>query len=332
LNFNTSTMFSPGEQDDIHLRCYYKISLCNFVDKSLFDIPICKEAHCRAWLGGDDNPVKVSQQAAVQPAPERTMPEQADANEAGDEESDGDETAEEDPLPFEDDDDVVSDEDEEAFYGILGQEEEEEKENSVQYYASYEEYLANHSISEEEARILLNDDGVFASDELEQKYQEYVRRNTRDGKPVRDRLDWKNASDYWTKYSYMARGNNFNHAVWESGRYAYNEVQVGRYRLDSYDPVKGEIVSRKATDLENITDATFIGYLEEFEEKYKVGTPITTRKDDYEDLYTEYGGVLQGEYILEVPATNENIENIEHFKELAAQYNVTIRFTDEKSP
>ncbi|SCX11794.1 Protein of unknown function [Lachnospiraceae bacterium YSD2013] len=80
LNFNTSTMFSPGEQNDIHIRCYYKISLCNFVDKSLFDVPICKEAHCRAWLGGDDNPVKVSQQAAVQPAPERTMPEQADAS------------------------------------------------------------------------------------------------------------------------------------------------------------------------------------------------------------------------------------------------------------
>ncbi|MCR4677314.1 MAG: pilus assembly protein [Lachnospiraceae bacterium] len=80
LNFNTSTMFSPGEQDEIHLRCYYKISLCNFVDKSLFEIPICKESYCRAWLGGDDNPVKVSQQAAVQPAPERTMPEQADAS------------------------------------------------------------------------------------------------------------------------------------------------------------------------------------------------------------------------------------------------------------
>ncbi|MBO4616442.1 MAG: hypothetical protein J5717_03760 [Lachnospiraceae bacterium] len=99
LNFNTSTMFSPGEQDDIHLRCYYKISLCNFVDKSLFDIPICKEAHCRAWLGGDDNPVKVSQQAAVQPAPERSMPEQADASDvsgadvSGGETSGGEETS-----------------------------------------------------------------------------------------------------------------------------------------------------------------------------------------------------------------------------------------------
>ena len=68
LNFNTSTIFTAGEPNDIHIRCYYKISLCNFVDKSLFDITVCKEAVCRAWLGGDDNPVKVSEQAGV-PSP-----------------------------------------------------------------------------------------------------------------------------------------------------------------------------------------------------------------------------------------------------------------------
>lgn len=93
LNFNTSTIFTASAPDEIHLRCYYKISLCNFVDKSLFEIPICKEAVCRAWLGGDDNPVKVSAQAAV-PTPEddgtRSMPEQADADVSGGEVADGD--------------------------------------------------------------------------------------------------------------------------------------------------------------------------------------------------------------------------------------------------
>lgn len=93
LNFNTSTIFTASAPDEIHIRCYYKISLCNFVDKSLFEIPICKEAVCRAWLGGDDNPVKVSAQAAV-PAPEddgtRSMPEQADADVSGGEVADGD--------------------------------------------------------------------------------------------------------------------------------------------------------------------------------------------------------------------------------------------------
>ncbi|SCW99630.1 hypothetical protein SAMN02910339_00001, partial [Lachnospiraceae bacterium YSD2013] len=80
LNFNTSTMFSSGEQDDIHIRCYYRISLCNFVDRSLFDVPICKEAVCGAWLGGDDNHVKVSQKAAVPPMPDRSMPEMVDVS------------------------------------------------------------------------------------------------------------------------------------------------------------------------------------------------------------------------------------------------------------
>jgi len=32
-------------------------------------------------------------------------------------------------------------------------------------------------------------------------------------------------------------------------------------QLDSHDPVSGEIISKKATDLDQITESTFRGYL-----------------------------------------------------------------------
>ena len=127
LNFNTSTMFSSGELDDIHIRCYYRISLCNFVDRSLFDVPICKEAVCGAWLGGDDNHVKVSQKAAVQPMPDRSMPEMADAS--GDDAGEKVEQDNEELWAFVDEDDIVADEDEEAYYGIIGYGEDEDNNN-----------------------------------------------------------------------------------------------------------------------------------------------------------------------------------------------------------
>ena len=95
-------------------------------------------------------------------------------------------------------------------------------------------------------------------------------------------------------------------------------------RLDSYDPEKGEIISRKATDLDKITEETYRGYLSEFSKKYAEGTVI--RSDKYSDLD---GLDLQGKYILEIPATNANLSNIEHYKQIAAEYNVTLRFMEE---
>ena len=51
----------------------------------------------------------------------------------------------------------------------------------------------------------------------------------------------------------MARGNKFNETAKNGLWYKYNEVHLENgKRLDSYDEIKGEIVSRKATDLESI--------------------------------------------------------------------------------
>ncbi len=47
-------------------------------------------------------------------------------------------------------------------------------------------------------------------------------------------------------------------------------------RLDSYDEIKGEIVSRKATDLESIELSTFESYLKEMKNKYSAGIKIET--------------------------------------------------------
>lgn len=41
----------------------------------------------------------------------------------------------------------------------------------------------------------LDSSGEFFDDVLESKYQDYVNRNTKSSKNVRDRLDWKEASD-----------------------------------------------------------------------------------------------------------------------------------------
>lgn len=47
-------------------------------------------------------------------------------------------------------------------------------------------------------------------------------------------------------------------------------------------------------------------------------------------MYEELDGkVLEGQYILEIPASNATLPNIEHYKEIAAEYDVILRFTEE---
>lgn len=79
----------------------------------------------------------------------------------------------------------------------------------------------------------------------------YIKRKISKGQTPKDRLEWKQASEYWTKESPVARGNNFNKTVREADIYDYHEIflENGK-RLDSYDPDAGEIISRKATDLD----------------------------------------------------------------------------------
>ena len=132
-------------------------------------------------------------------------------------------------------------------------------------------------------------------------------------------------SDYWTKDSSVARGNKFNETVKDSDIYPYHEVHLSNgKRLDSYDPISGEIISRKATDLNKISEETYKSYLSEFKDKYSVGTVIRSNK------YPELDGLkLEGEYILEIPASNAKLSNIKYYEEIAEKAGVKLRFTEE---
>ena len=96
--------------------------------------------------------------------------------------------------------------------------------------------------------------------------------------------------------------------------------------------INGEIISRKATDLDKIKEETFRGYLAEFKHKYAEGTVIRSNKYGSEkpDWPAPIDGQeLKGEYILEIPLTNESLPNIDYFKSIAKEYTVTLRFTSE---
>lgn len=69
--------------------------------------------------------------------------------------------------------------------------------------------------------------------------------------------------------------------------------------------MKGEIVSRKATDLEMIQMDTFERYLKELRDKYPPGTKIRSDTNRQID-----GQKLRGRQILEIPASNKNFEKI----------------------
>ena len=178
------------------------------------------------------------------------------------------------------------------------------------------------------SKQLLNQEGLFDNPDLEKRYQKYVQGKQKLGlepEKIRDRLDWKEASDYYTQNSPLARGNRFNKTVKESDLYQYHELNLeSGKRLDSYDPDFGEIISRKATDLDKIQEKTFRGYLEEIHKKYFVGETIRS------NAYPELDGLkLKGKYILEVPASNRFLPDIERYKNIAREYDVELRFTEE---
>jgi hypothetical protein len=172
---------------------------------------------------------------------------------------------------------------------------------------------------------MLDESGVFKDAQLEARYQEYVRRKLAARETPRNRLDWKQASDFWLNDSPMARGNAFNKKAVTENWYDYHEVNLDNgKRLDSYDPVNGEIVSRKATDLAEIDISTFESYLDELKTKYRKGTRI--RSDKYPDID---GQRLQGRYILEIPESNRNFAQINDYIRIAKRKGIEIRFKPE---
>ncbi len=173
---------------------------------------------------------------------------------------------------------------------------------------------------------LIGGTGEFIDEALEADYQKYVQRKISEGKTPRDRADWKEASDYWKYDSPMARGNAFNKTAVENDWYPYHEVHLeDGYRLDSYDDVAGEIISRKATDLGNVQLSTFEGYLKEMQKKYSPDSIIRSNK--YPDLD---GEPLVGKQILEIPASNQSLSNIQEYIDLAKnKYGIELRFKGE---
>ncbi|MED3393887.1 T7SS effector LXG polymorphic toxin [Bacillus wiedmannii] len=169
-------------------------------------------------------------------------------------------------------------------------------------------------------------DGKFVESDLELKYAEYCVRKAKDGKVPKDRLNWKEASDYWTKDSPMARGNKFNKTAQKNEWYPHDEIQLSNgKRLDSYNPRKGEIISRKATDLEDIDIKTFEKYLKEMKDKYAIGTKIRSNK--YREIDRQ---LLKGKHILEIPVSNKNFRKIdEYIKRAKDKYDIEIRFREE---
>jgi len=94
--------------------------------------------------------------------------------------------------------------------------------------------------------------------------------------------------------------------------YDYNEIYLENGKiLNSYVPGE-QIVSRKATDFDNIKPKTFEGYVGEINQKYTPGTKIRSGK--YSELNrTE----LRGQKILEVPDSNLNAKNRQAYEAIA---------------
>ena len=173
---------------------------------------------------------------------------------------------------------------------------------------------------------LLTSVGKFKDADLENGYLTYIARKNKQGKPPRDRIEWKDVHDYLLYDSPMARGNAFNQTARDKRWYPHNEVHLSNgKRLDSYDPVKGEIVSRKATDLEMIDVKTFERYLKELRDKYPAGTKIRSNTNRQID-----GQELHGRQILEIPASNKTFDKIKEYEALARdKYGVELRYREE---
>ena len=77
-------------------------------------------------------------------------------------------------------------------------------------------------------------------------------------------------------------------------------------RLDSYNPHTGEIVSRKYTQLSEVSEETAIRYLKELSDKYAPGSVIadvpSNRTGVNKGIFdVNQGDKLKGQMVLEVP-------------------------------
>ena len=83
-------------------------------------------------------------------------------------------------------------------------------------------------------------------------------------------------------------------------------------RLDSYNPHTGEIVSRKYTQLSEVSEETAIRYLKELSDKYAPGSIIadvpSNRTGVNKGIFElNQGDKLKGQMILEVPVQKKSV-------------------------
>ena len=126
-------------------------------------------------------------------------------------------------------------------------------------------------------------------------------------KKLRRKLTWSEVK------ALFKRGSNFN----IKGRFKYGNnmseiVLTDGKRLDTYVH-KQKIISRKATDIDNIQESTWRNYCNELVTKYKAGKLTNSRK-----LKTQVK--LTGKYYIEIPITNKNAKNLSKFKKIALEY------------
>jgi filamentous hemagglutinin len=98
-------------------------------------------------------------------------------------------------------------------------------------------------------------------------------------------------------------GNNYNKS--HTFDYPYRKIYIekpggGYYRLDVYDSISGEIISRKFTQLGAVSEKTAINYINELAKKYPVGAQIGNEPSSG----PLSGKILQGDLILEIPYQN----------------------------
>ena len=109
----------------------------------------------------------------------------------------------------------------------------------------------------------------------------------------------------------------FNEVYLEAPKKAINLPEGSptkhRYvRLDSYNPHTGEIVSRKYTQLSEVSEETAIRYLKELLDKYAPGSIIadvpSNRTGVNKGIFeVNQGNDLKGEMILEVPVQKKSV-------------------------
>jgi filamentous hemagglutinin len=93
--------------------------------------------------------------------------------------------------------------------------------------------------------------------------------------------------------------------------YDFNQIYVvkpsgkGYFRLDSYDPFRNMIVSRKYTQFASISETTGQKYVDELAYKYPNGATIANVPSNQQLLQS--GSQLQGELYLEVPVQTSPI-------------------------